>query len=133
MKKDSEREKKDLEKEIETIKRENNFVDNNELCNKLCDAEARLDKLIKVEIQGVITRSKIQWTEEGERSTKYFFGLEKSRAKKKTIVKLIDSENNTLSSQADISKHVVDFYQSLYSCDDCNHTDISNYITSSNL
>ena len=54
--------KKDLEKEIETIKRENNFVDNNELCNKLCDAEAKLDKLIKVEIQGVI---KIQWTLDG--------------------------------------------------------------------
>ena len=133
LKKDSEREKKDLEKEIETIKRENNFVDNNELCNKLCDAEAKLDKLINVEIQGVITRSKIQWTEEGERSTKYFFGLEKSRAKKKAIVKLIDSENITLSSQADISKHVVDFYQSLYSCNDCSHTDISNYVTSSNL
>ena len=133
LKKDSEREKKDLENKIETIKRENNFTDNNELCNELCEAEAKLDKLINVEIQGVITRSKIQWTEEGERSTKYFFGLEKSRAKKKAMVKLIDSENNTLSSQADISKHVVDFYQSLYSCNDLNHTDISNYVTSSNL
>ena len=70
------------------------------------DAEAKLDKLIKLEIQGVITRSKIQWTEEGERSTKYFFGLEKCRAKKKTISKLVDSENIILSSQADISHHI---------------------------
>ena len=49
------------------------------------------------------------------------------------IVKLIDSENNALTTQSDISNHIVDFYQSLYSRLDSNHTEISNYVTSSNL
>ena len=43
-------------------------------------------------MRGEITRSRVQWTEEGERSTKYFFGFEKSNGKKKCINKLIDNE-----------------------------------------
>ena len=39
-------------------------------------------------IKGMIIRSRIQWHEEGERSTKFFLGLEKANAIKKTMRKL---------------------------------------------
>ena len=57
-----------------------------ELYTELSEAQTRLDSIVKEELEGVITRSKAQWVEKGERSTKYFFGLEKSKGKKKTIV-----------------------------------------------
>ena len=65
-------------------------VDN--LRKKLFNNEIELNSIIDLEVQGIITRSRAQWTEEGERSTKYFFGLEKSNGKKKSISKLITPE-----------------------------------------
>ena len=61
-------------------------VDN--LHKKLFDNEVELNSIIDLEVQGIITRSRAQWTEDGERSTKYFFGLEKSNGKKKSISNL---------------------------------------------
>ena len=48
------------------------------LYTQLHEAETSLNEIISTEIQGIITRSKVRWAEEGERSTKYFLGLEKS-------------------------------------------------------
>ncbi|KAL5257678.1 hypothetical protein ACHWQZ_G012561 [Mnemiopsis leidyi] len=111
-KKDTERKK--LIKEIEDIKKDTNFMQNDDLRQKFFDFESKLDDFIKQDINGAITRARIKWTEEGERSTKYFFGIEKSNAKKKSINKLIDSNNADLTSHTDISNHVVNFYQNLY-------------------
>ena len=43
-------------------------VDN--LRKKLFDNEIELNSIIDLEVQGIITRSRAQWTEEGEKSTK---------------------------------------------------------------
>ena len=40
--------------------------------------------LIVREVKGIITRLCVQWVEEGERSTRVFFGLKKSNGKKKS-------------------------------------------------
>jgi hypothetical protein len=108
-------------------------MDDEDLHQKYFDAEVKLNNLLKQELHDAITRSKIQWTEEGERSTKYFFGHEKSRAKKKYPTKLIDSQNNILINQRDISNHVVYFYQSLYSHAGGDQVEIVNHVSSSNL
>ena len=134
LKKDKEREKNRLQDEMEMIKSNNNFMNNDDLRQRYFDSEVKLDKIIRQEIQGAITRSKIQWTEEGERSTKFFFGLEKSSAKKKAITRLVDGEGNELVNQRDISDHVVNFYQRLYTANYVgNQSDMSEYISSSNL
>ena len=95
--------------------------------------EGQLNELITSEIKGVITRARIQWVEEGERSTKYFLGLEKSAHKKKSITKLITESRDILTSQEQISAHVVEFYQNLFSSKRPNKRDINSYLDASNL
>ena len=73
----------------------------------------------------------MQWTEQGERSTKYFFGLEKSNCKKKSISKLV-KDNLELYEQEEISKHAVDFYRHLFSSKEPNPDSMKEYITSTN-
>ena len=80
-----------INKEIERIKSIHNFMNDNKLRKQLFDSEVKLNCIIDQEVKGIITRSRVQWTEEGERSTKFFFGLEKANGKKRSINKLISS------------------------------------------
>ena len=79
------------------------------LRKQLFDNEIKLNSIIDQEVKGVITRLRVKWTEEGERSTKYFFGLEKSNGKKKFINKLISPEKGVLHDQSEIPNHIVEF------------------------
>ena len=47
------------------------------------DTKLALDLYALHEIEGAQVRSQLKWIEEGERNTKYFFGLEKSNFNKK--------------------------------------------------
>ena len=87
---------------LDTAKNVPNFIQDDRIRKELFDAEAKLNSIIDIEIKGAITRSRAQWTEEGERSTKYFFGLEKSNNKKKSICKLVN-DGVALYDQTDIS------------------------------
>ena len=53
----------------------------NDLRDRMFQAEAELNKIISAEIQCSMTRSRARWVEEGERSTRFFFGLEKTNGK----------------------------------------------------
>ena len=65
-------------KYIAKVKNTANFmVDDRRLRNEFFEAEYKLNSILDLEKQGFITKSRAQWTEQGERSTKYFFGLEK--------------------------------------------------------
>ena len=125
--------KEKLKKDIEDCKNDPNLTNCTILQKKLFEAELDLNHLIDLEVRGAITRSRVRWTEEGERSTKYFFGLEKSNGKKKSISKLIDNDGNELTDQNNISSHVVNFYQNLYNSTNPSPTEIDNYVTSSEL
>ena len=96
-------------------------------------AEAQLNEITRAEIQGMITRSRVQWAEEGERSSKYFLGLEKAAQKKKSITKLITESNEILTSQNEISNHVVNFYQTLFTTRRPDKRGIESYLAASNL
>ena len=106
-------EKEKLLKYIATVKNTANLMTDDRLRNEFFEAEVKLNSILDLETQGLITRSRAQWTEQGERSTKYFFGLEKSNSKKKSICKLV-KDNVKLSEQEEISKHAVDFYRHLF-------------------
>ena len=101
------------------------------LRNDFFEAEVKLNSLLDLETQGLITRSRAQWTEQGERSTKYFFGLEKSNSKKKSICKLV-KDKIELYEQEEISKHAVDFYRHLFRSKEPNPDSMKEYITSTN-
>ncbi|PIK33594.1 pol-like protein [Apostichopus japonicus] len=66
------------------------------------------------ELQGTFLRSKIQWHEEGEKSTKFFFNLEKSRQKKKVMKQLLTDQSLIITDQHEIMKEQVKFYTNLY-------------------
>ncbi len=53
-----------------------------------------LDNLYKEKDDGYLIRSKIKWVEEGERSSKFFFNLEKSRQSSNVIRQIKDKNNN---------------------------------------
>ena len=126
--------KKDsLLKEIEKLKKDNDLMKKDNLRNRLFEAETQLNEIISSEIRGSMTRSRAQWVEQGERSTKYFFGLEKSNGKKKFIGKIKSSSGNTIYDQAGISDHVVKFYQKLFTSNSPNIGDIVSYLDSTNL
>ena len=79
-------------KYIAKVKNTANVMADDRLRNEFFEAEVKLNSLLDLETQGLITRSRAQWTEQSERSTKYFFGLEKSNSKKKSICKLSGAE-----------------------------------------
>ena len=77
--------------------------------------EARLLALSNLEIEGVKTRSRARWMEEGEKPTRYFFHLERERVEKNRIVSMYDSDGNEVSSRADLDTVQEEFYTQLFS------------------
>ena len=65
---------------------------------------------------GAILRSKVNWYEQGGKSTKYFLNLEKHSKSKTHIRKLIapESDSEIITEFAYIQKEIKHFYQSLY-------------------
>ena len=123
-------EKKLLTEMIENIRKEGNFINNPTATEELLQLEARLDNIIKEEMDGVIVRSKAQFVEKGERCTKYFFGLERNNRKRKMLNKLVNEESGeSLLTQDKISEHAVSFYQKLYSMADQNRSTTDSYLT----
>jgi len=77
-------------------------------------AEESISDIKEEESKRLIFRSRAKWSEEGEKSTKYFLNLLKDRQKKLQIRKII-SNGNTFLKQDEISKAIETFYKNLYS------------------
>ena len=77
--------------------------------------EARLFALFSLEIDGVKTRSRARWIEEGEKPTRYFFRLERERIEKNRVISMHDSNGNEVTSRADLDRVHVEFYTQLFS------------------
>ena len=58
----------------------------------------QLEEIRKPRIEGLIIRSRVRWREEGEKSSKYFLGLEKRNAIKKTPTVLTIGEQKIVKS-----------------------------------
>ena len=93
-KKKENREKSKLEGEISKIKEnlnKNSCESEIEgLYLELFRAEKLLNQLLNKELEGIIIRAKLQWTEQGEKSTRYFLGLEKSNQGKKSLLNIVN-------------------------------------------
>ena len=76
--------------------------------------------------EGLIFRSRAQWIGEGERNTKYFYNLEKSRYNAKTCKKLITEDGQELVEDDQILKEQYDFYSALYDKEEGVSFDIKN-------
>lgn len=79
------------------------------------EVKYELEKIDDEKIKGAIVRSKVQWYEEGEKSTRYFLGLEKNRSVKKHVQKLTLSNGETTTCPKEIMSIATSFYKDLYS------------------
>ena len=84
--------------------------------NELMTQTSKLEELYDRKVEGMLTRSKLKWYEQGEKSTKYFFNLEKRNYEKKHIRRLLVKEKIVTDPKA-ILMAQFDFYKQLYERD----------------
>ena len=113
------------------IKRKNNSVDLSNkiaLCelalaqtpndltlqNKCANLKLQLDLHEQIALKSAQVRSRVKWIEEGERNTKYFLNLEKSRANGKLFSSLELDSGDIVVNQSDILKCQKSYFETLY-------------------
>ena len=99
-----------LEKHL--IRLEKGLTDNT--IQEYNDVKKQLEDIETSKINGSIIRSKVQWHEDGERSTKYFLSLEKSKALNKHIRKLRLSDGQIVKNPDEIMNAETDYFKKLY-------------------
>ena len=86
----------------------------------LDDKRQELETLRKEKVKGQITRARLQWLNEGEKTTNFFCKLEHKNYVEKTIRKLKLSNGRTLVDQKAILAEIRTFYDTLFkNHDDC--------------
>ena len=78
------------------------------------EIKQQLDEYYAKKARGYQIRSRARWVEEGEQSTKYFLGLEKSRQSFNCISSLKDSNGHTALTDNEILDVAHSFYTDLY-------------------
>ena len=81
---------------------------------ELLRAKDRLEELRAPKIQGLITRSRVAWYEEGEKSTKYFLSLEKRNVIRKSI-NCIKKSDRLISNKKEILSEFTAHFSRKYS------------------
>ena len=82
-------------------------------------AKEKLKELDLKDLEAVKIRAKKQFLEEGERSTRYFYSLEKSRRADQTIRILTKENLDTVSEPQDLLKETYYFYKTLFTAQAC--------------
>ena len=100
------------------------MLENDEL-EILIKSKEDLESLSFKKTKGVMFRSKARWYMEGEKSTRYFYNLEKSKYNAKTCTTLITGTGEIVKKPQDILQLQQEFYQELYTSDPTVHFNIS--------
>jgi exonuclease III len=99
---------KDIEKQLI------NEVENKTLQQQLLEAKQKYEIIELDKGKGAQIRSRMRWIEDGERNTKFFCNLERSRKRKNIMTKLRNDSGDLIVNQNEIMKEQVKFYQKLY-------------------
>ena len=111
---------KNLEKKLEYIKsnNENNIGTN----NKIEEIERTINNYYTNRTEAAKIRSKIKWTEEGEKSTRYFFDIEKKCGQDKLWNRIKTSEGHYKYDIDSIINEQVKFQSKLFTSEGWNNT-----------
>ena len=127
---EKERQKVELKKLLNDIER--NLADdptNNNLIDKQAFLKGKWEDFLLEETRGRQIRSGIKWMEEGEKSSKFFLGLEKARAINNTIFEL-NIGGRKITKETEILNEISKYYKILYTEDAHNrHFDIDIFNT----
>ena len=108
----------DYESRLPLIEEENRLLE---------DTKSELEEKTFERIQGVMFRSKAKWYEEGEKSSQYFFLLEKAKYNAKTCYKLITEEGKQITDQNELMEEQRNYYEKLYAKDEGVHFNLENH------
>ena len=103
-----------LEKEIKLLMAEMGHRNSETLSIKLENAITELNEIHDEKVQGAIFRSRCIWYGEGEKNSKYFFSLEKSRFKTRNILGLRNTMGEVKTENREILSIASEFYRQLY-------------------
>ena len=103
-----------LENKLEKATKNFDINPNEHTALEFQNISKRLKDLKEEKIKGQIIRSKVQYLEEGEKSSRYFFQLEKTRGKSKLFDRVENEEGKIVNSIEDILDAQVKFYEKLY-------------------
>ena len=102
--------------EIKIQKLQNNIANGNDHDTKAyLQAKTELQRLHQKDLDALKIRTQIQYTEEGEKSTRYFYSLERQHQTKQTINVLTKDNLDTITEPSDLITETHNFYKHLYS------------------
>ncbi|GFR62374.1 LINE-1 reverse transcriptase homolog [Elysia marginata] len=97
---------------------------NEELQAKWIENKKKLEVIEFGKTKGAQFRAGIKWAKEGERNTKYFLNLERSRSQGNTIYSLKSDEGTIINTPQEVLIEISKYYRSLYK-EDKNRQNIS--------
>ena len=77
------------------------------------DCKTQLEQIYKMKTNGIKIRSKCEWYEHGEKSSKFFLNLQKSRAIQGQVGTVIYNNKET-NDETEINNHIYSFFKYLY-------------------
>ena len=89
--------------------------DGEDVAQELADTKQELEELHRQRAQGCRIRARIQWAEEGETSSSYFFSLKQKRGQSRLFLAIRSLSGQVVSSVALIARAWVSFYLTLFS------------------
>ena len=98
-----------LENKLKTLENSPSFVNNPEYI----ETNEKLDKIYQEKTNGIRIRSKYNWYKHGEKSSKFFLNLEKSRAVQNQIRNVL-IDNIEVNNQKDTNKELYLYYKNLF-------------------
>ena len=103
------KEKMFLENKLKKLENNTNCMENLEYI----DCRNKLDKIYEQKINGIRIRSKCDWYEHGEKSSKFFLNLEKTRSTQSTI-RNITKDKKTLHVIKELIKNFLTFIKAYF-------------------
>ena len=84
-------------------------------CNRQIEKiQKEVDDIMIEKTQGAMLRTHFKWFDGGKKITKYFFNLEKSKAKKKVISKIVNKNQNIVTEEQQILQVIQKYYEKLF-------------------
>ena len=93
----------------------------------------KLEEHRKTKMEGIMTRSRTRWYEEGEKSTAYFLGLDKRNYLNRLIISLRDSNNEKRTKQTEIMEILVKHFSDLFAERAIDHIKAEKFVDGLNM
>ncbi len=118
----------DLEKRLDQLDKNIQINNDRNLLEERKQMKQELDLMYHAKSKGYQVRSRARWIEEGERSTSYFCGLEKTRQSGNCIDCIKDKLKISKTTDQEILQVAHEFYDDLYSSRNISDDEVNAYL-----